>query len=47
MEDPVAKFHFNKIDAQQRKKWLEEVDPEFLKKSVELYQEYWKNKVEV
>ena len=47
MKDPVAKFHFNNIDAQQRKKWLEEVDPEFLNKSVELYKEYWKTKEEV
>ena len=47
MKDPVAKFHFNNIDAQQRKKWLEEVDPELLNKSVELYKEYWKTKEEV
>ena len=47
MKDPVAKFHFNNIDTEQRQKWLRGVDPQFLNKSVELYKEYWKTKEEV
>lgn len=44
MVDPVARFHFDRLTSDERRRLLKGVDPAFLTLTVEWYKEYMSNK---